>query len=679
MWFAALLLATAFRADARQLRQPGPSHSPVTKVILLITRIQKQIENEGAVEAKAYDKFACFCKEQADEKQYAIEKAQESESRLSARIEEAQAQKDELDANVATLNSEVDDLNTDITEANATRTSGHDAYVARDENLKKGIEGIDKALASTVGDLKEREGAFAQVRAKVHRTLSPYVALLQKQEPGYTYDYQSMGVVETIETLKEHFRDAIKKADEEELKTQQEYEMVQGGRENLKTAKLHSASKQNATSADLGVEIADKNQTLADTEASRTADQAFLQDLTTKCERKAEAWDARSTVRSGELQAIAKALEILQTAQGTYGATDDLGRKLGIGLLAKGRAHVRRARVKHAAPSAKRPAPPAFVQTQAAVVRRASLQNAQHGGMDEVKTMIQDLIADLEQEGRDAESQAQWCETEMGKATQGRDASIQTLAQLSATKDQESSTRDALAVEIAGLSADIAQLQKGLNEETELRTQESAVNAKKLADATTGEEAVDNAIEVLETYYQGVAVADGEGTGPDDSDLTSADSSGASVNDAAPDTISNDQYGGSQSAAAHVISELQKIKQDFADAITEANDDEAQATTDFNDFKSDTEGDIDSKTTLKGQKEDDKVDAELNIKQALDDTETTKALLDQQLREIEKLKPACSASGSAAADRAAQRQMEMNALNEGLSVMDSTDFGSAEE
>jgi hypothetical protein len=672
MWFAALLLATAARADALQLRQPGPSHSPVTKVILLITRIQKQIETEGAVEAKAYDKFACFCKEQADGKQYAIEKAQEEESRLSARIEEAQAQKDELDANVAQLNSEVDDINTEITEANSTRTTGHDAYVARDENLKKGVEGIEKALASTVGDLKKRESSLAQVRATEHRILSPYVALLQKGEPGYSYDYQSMGVVETVETLKEHFRDAIKKADEEELKTQQEYEMVQGGRENLKTAKLHSASKQNATSSELGVEIADKNQTLADTEASRSADQAFLQDLTTKCERKAEAWDARSTVRSGELQAIAKALEILQTAQGTYGATDDLGRKIGVHLLAKGRGHVRRAR-------ATRAAPPAFVQTRAAVVRRAFVKSAQQGGMDEVKGMIQDLIAALEQEGRDAEAQAQWCETEMGKATEGRDASIQKLEELNATQDTEASNRDALAVEIAGLSADIAQLQKALNEETELRTQESAVNAKKLADATTGEEAVDNAIEVLETYYQGVAVADGEGAGPDDSDLTSTDSSGGSVNDAAPETISNDQYGGSQDAAGHVVSELQKIKQDFADAISGANDDEQQAASDYDDFKSDTEGDIGAKTTLKEQKEDDKVDAELNLKQALDDEKTTRTLLAQQEREIEKLKPACSASGSTAADRAAQRQMEMNALNEGLSVMDSTDFGSPEE
>ena len=43
--------------------------------MLLLSRIQTTIENEGKEEAKAYDKFACFCKEQADEKQSATARA----------------------------------------------------------------------------------------------------------------------------------------------------------------------------------------------------------------------------------------------------------------------------------------------------------------------------------------------------------------------------------------------------------------------------------------------------------------------------------------------------------------------------------------------------------------------------------------------------------------------------
>jgi hypothetical protein len=678
MWFAALLAATALGADALRLRhhegQRQPSHSPVTKVMLLLSRIQTTIENEGKEEAKAYDKFACFCKEQADEKQYAIEKAQALEDKLGARIEEAVAEKDQLDSNVATLQTEVDDLIQEIANENATRTSGHAAFLSRDADLERGLEGIDQAIAVTKGDLKEREPekgtALVAVRKNLAKMLRPFVEMLQKGTPGYKYDYQSMSVVETIETLKEQFTEARKNATVDEQKTQQEYEMAQGGRENLKTAKLHSASKQNATSAELAVEIAEKNQTKLDTQADREADHAFLQDITTKCERKAEAWDARSTVRSGELEAIAKAMEILKGAAATYGATDDVGRKLGIGLLAKGRkaknAHLRRARAV------------SFVQVAAKeAVRRgtAIAEHTQQGGLDDVAGMINDLIAALEQEGRDAETQAQWCADEMKKVSEARDATVTKLAELNATWDTESASRDELTVEIAGLSADIAQLTKALNEETELRAEESAVNAKKLADSETGEQAVDDAISVLETYYQGVAVEDGQGVGPDDSDLTATDSSGSAANSAAPDTFSNDQYAGSQSAASHVLAELQKIKQDFADAISDAQSDEDTASSDFDDFKSDTETDINDKKTSKEDKESDKVDAELAIKQALDDAEKNKELLAQYLHELQQLKPACSASGAAAADRAAAREQEMQALNQGLDILQNTDFG----
>jgi hypothetical protein len=263
----------------------------------------------------------------------------------------------------------------------------------------------------------------------------------------------------------------------------------------------------------------------------------------------------------------------------------------------------------------------------------------------------------------------------MKKVSEARDATVTKLAELNATWDTESASRDELTVEIAGLSADIAQLTKALNEETELRAEESAVNAKKLADAETGEQAVDDAISVLETYYQGVAVDDGQGVGPDDSDLTSTSASGESVNDVAPDTISNDQYAGSQSAASHVLAELQKIKQDFADAISDSNSDESQASSDYDDFKSDTDTDIGNKQTSMEDKEQDKVDAELAIKQAEDDAVKNKALLEQYLHELQQLKPACSASGAAAADRAAAREQEMQALNQGLDILQNTDFG----
>merc|ERR1719399_2338850 len=78
-----LLLLGAGAAAGVQQRQ---AVTPVEKVIELLKRLQVQTGEEGKKEAAQYDKFACFCKEQADEKLYAIEKSKKKIKGLMAKI-----------------------------------------------------------------------------------------------------------------------------------------------------------------------------------------------------------------------------------------------------------------------------------------------------------------------------------------------------------------------------------------------------------------------------------------------------------------------------------------------------------------------------------------------------------------------------------------------------------------
>merc|ERR1719446_1017492 len=60
---------------------------------------------------------------------------------------------------------------------------------------------------------------------------------------------------------------------------------------------------------------------LADTKASLAEDEKFLADLSAECEQKSFDFQARQTVRAGEIEAIGKAIEIM-TDPSVTGAAD---------------------------------------------------------------------------------------------------------------------------------------------------------------------------------------------------------------------------------------------------------------------------------------------------------------------------------------------------------------------
>merc|ERR1719284_1603913 len=77
--------------------------TPMEKVIGLMKDLSAKVAEEGKKEAAQYDKFACFCKEQADEKLYAIEKSE-------AKIADLKAEIKELNGDIAELNTDISDL-----------------------------------------------------------------------------------------------------------------------------------------------------------------------------------------------------------------------------------------------------------------------------------------------------------------------------------------------------------------------------------------------------------------------------------------------------------------------------------------------------------------------------------------------------------------------------------------
>merc|ERR1719456_2220151 len=298
-----------------------------------------------------------------------------------------------------------------------------------------------------------------------------------------------------------------------------------------------------------------------------------------------------------------------------------------------------------------------------------------------VKQMIMDMIERLEAEAADEASQKAWCDEQMSTTTAERDEAQKKIEDKNEFLTEKNALVEQLTEQIATLGQEIADLQKALNEETEIRNNEKATNEQTIADAQAGEQAVNQALTFLRDFYSGAKQSllqqpQNTAEGYERFVAEGAGSDGQTVDDMAPEAGGvSGNYEGNQDASKSIIGLLQVIESDFQNAIDTTTSDESSAVSAYNQFKSDSESDISSKNTLKGEKTDAKTEAGLDITSGEADLKTHKEELQNALDELEKLKPVCVDTGMSWEERTKRREEEIEALKTALKILQNTDFG----
>jgi len=160
---------------------------------------------------------------------------------------------------------------------------------------------------------------------KIGHNTKKLAALLQDAQNPAAYSYHSNEVISTLESLLKNFKQKKIESDNDEMATRQEYEMKSGARRNQLKALEKSFSEKSEQVAALTEELNAHETEKQETENSKAADQNFLDDLAKKCEDKAKTFDQRSSTRTAELTAIAKALELLKGDVSKMYPANDLG------------------------------------------------------------------------------------------------------------------------------------------------------------------------------------------------------------------------------------------------------------------------------------------------------------------------------------------------------------------
>merc|ERR1719482_1604660 len=299
---------------------------------------------------------------------------------------------------------------------------------------------------------------------RIPGAVKPLIAALMQAEdldeldqptnpPVAAYEAQSGGVVEMLEKLLEEFRGEISKLEKEEMETKHAYDLL-------------------ALSLSDQIKVGEAKAALAQHTADKKADEEYLADLETQCTLKGEAFETRQKMRAEELEALQKAIEIIESK--VSGNAD----KHLPGLIQQPSFTLLRSRTQSQNFKITRAAQMLTDKAAKLGSQRLSLLavKVENSAFDKVIGMIKDLITKLQEEAAAEGEHKAWCDGELKENKLTRDAKTEEVDNLTSTVEKLKATLTKLADNIAANSAAMAELDAAMAEATETRQKEKAKN-----------------------------------------------------------------------------------------------------------------------------------------------------------------------------------------------------------
>jgi len=666
--FALLLVATSAGAN------------PVTKVITLLEDLKSEVVADGKKEGEAYAKYACFCKDTTKTKATSITKGEDQITDLAADITDNTASKEAKEAEVKKRKADHESLGTELSDTVTRCSTSNAVFEAGKADMSKAIDSLNKAIKTM--NAKKGSIKLPAVKAKMGKTdAKSFLELDEDVQRGLAlgkvdpsdpaYKYHSKEINEILAKLLKDFKDEKKDIIDKWGKTETACNKEKDGlntkmKDNLDaitTAQERIAKYEETISKDRG-SLVKANDELED-------DAAYLKDLTSQCEQKANDFDQRASTRNDEITALAGAIKIISNK--VEKADKDVNRF--IQVVSKPVSFLQAAPVKAVTNFLARGSLSASEQArQKQVVSLLSSVGSRLGSEElstmamringpdhfkEVKVMIQGLIERLLDEEKADASKKGFCDEELAKAQKDRDVTQSKAEVMSAELKDLEATKEELEAELKELKKDIAEAEKKIQEATQLRKDDKQENMDTLKTANDGLEALNEAILILKSFY-----------GSDSQRGPRVLLQGSPVDDDTSGPGFSGEYKGKEKSSRAIFALLETIQHDFTKTISETEQAEEDAQAAFVELDRASQADIASKEMKTKLDKQDLKTTNNDIESTLDDLDTTMSLQSDALKVIESLKPAClDAGGMNTKARSTKRAEEIAALNQAICML----------
>eukprot|EP00747_Dinoflagellata_sp_TGD_P131429 gnl/TRDRNA2_/TRDRNA2_174964_c5_seq27.p1 gnl/TRDRNA2_/TRDRNA2_174964_c5~~gnl/TRDRNA2_/TRDRNA2_174964_c5_seq27.p1 ORF type:complete len:704 (+),score=277.55 gnl/TRDRNA2_/TRDRNA2_174964_c5_seq27:45-2156(+) len=677
--------------------------SPVTRVVELLKSLQKKIEQEGKKEEDLYETYVCWATNVIDTKTASNTAAESRISELTTYIEDIEAGRVEFTGERATLEKELEGLHAELEAAKDLREKENKDFIEAEDEMNKAIKALEKAkevLSEATKDGEEGEfvevgealnAGFAERRSQAkelfhavelgEKFLTKGDALFMRKlltgdvpdvdwkklnrKAGFKMKYKarSVKIQDLIAKLLSTFKGNLNDATDKEMAAEEEYEKLKEAKEaqKAKAEEALASSEEEAGGRGMAKEDAQAEVDALTTQVEN--DKKFIEETDKGLKEKKEEWKVRSKLRSGEIEAISKAIATL-----TSDDARDLFKKSyssqGLFFVQVDQ-EAQATRVIHATDVIRSAGKSARDIRLSALAAAVSTRSAGH--FDEVIEAIDKMIKTLNEEEEKDKEIKETCEKDrMGDA---RDA-----AKTSRTIDEHSDTITKLEAEIEVIKQEIAAMQaeiKAIGEELskaeKIRKDEHAEWEENDAADKAAAEIVGMAKGVLEDFYKEnmslfqkkhkkmEPVAAGEAPPP-------------------PPTTWSEPYGGAKGESQGVVAILGMIKEDIEKDREKAKAEEDLAQEEFEKFETESGTQIKDLNEEIGTMEGTQGDKEESVKDHKEERKTGKEELDSVMQKMTDALPGCDFMTINYPMRMENRQTEIDGLDKAKGILKGAKF-----
>jgi len=694
-----LLLQAALLVRAEQ-------ETPITRVVKLLRGLSMKTEMEGKIEEDLYEKFVCWAKTIIGTKTATNSAASSKIEELETYIADIEAGRIEFTSERTDLEKEIKELNQDIESAKDLREEENKQFLDAKEEMTQAITALDKAIEVLDEATKDaKEGTFLQrphgVRGGLaalqkdavalqraidlgSRTLSTGDALFLRRllsgdvpKPDWKklnrkatfkkkYKARSFKIQSVLKDMAKTFKQGLKDAEKKEADAKAEYDKLMKSKGKQLDEAEEALEKMAKETGARQMNKEEAKTELDELKSQVKADEGFIKQTEDVLAEKKKEWKIRKALRTAEVAAFSKAIEILNNDD----ARDLRKRSFesqGYMFLQEGSTAATSLRRINSAALVLRQAAHAGTDMRLGVLA-ARLAASSGGHFDEVIAAIDKMVKTLKEEEADDLKNKEACEADRAEDTR-------TAITLSREMDDHTDTITRLDGEIEDLKAKIAETKatiKKTKEELEEATKQREAEKKEylvaLADDKEMAEVVGKAKAVLQDFYK-------------ENDLMLiqrqpevAEAIKAGQAPPPPPSTWDKPYGGKTQVSMGVITSLEIIEDDIAKDIATAKASEEASVKEYTEFKEESLALIKKLGVAVNEMEsamsDKKEDVADNAKKRLSKKESLAAAM----KTIADANPGCEYLTIAYPTKVKNRQIEIDGLMKAKGILQGAKF-----